>query len=234
MNPPLTTSGNAFLGGRLSILWTAMPFALILAFIYASGYIVVATYMNKFNLPMSLHDFWKAKYLHIGVLASALPLLASSISYGLCTVYMNHKHPKPLSTLLLLDDAIDTAATKESERPDRFILYLISLLNIICAVLSLAMFIRSNEPERNIESVRPFLFLTLYSTISIWLIQKAHQRNLTRSHNSYLRGFGYLLCFKWKPSQSKFHNVVKNNWHWLCSIPAIFLTIWFLSHQCSS
>jgi hypothetical protein len=62
-------------------------FLVILGVVYASGYFVVLTHLDTFGISASSAEFWRGKYIHIGILCVALPLIVNGTIYPFLFIY---------------------------------------------------------------------------------------------------------------------------------------------------
>jgi len=63
------------------------------ALVYASGFLAVTTFLDRFGIRESGIGLWKAKYVYVGLFCVALPLVAASTIYGigpLATARLRH------------------------------------------------------------------------------------------------------------------------------------------------
>ena len=90
--PTVTVTGSAKTPGRGWIfnpdLARTIPYWFIasIGLIYASGFIVVTNFLETFGLREFGTDFWKARYIHVGVLCSIFPLMLTMTPYLLFKV----------------------------------------------------------------------------------------------------------------------------------------------------
>jgi hypothetical protein len=43
--------------------------------VYAAGFLIVLAFLDRFGIREAGSDFWKARYMHIGILCLAFPLI---------------------------------------------------------------------------------------------------------------------------------------------------------------
>lgn len=62
-------------------------FLAIIGSIYASGFLVVTTHLERYGIREVGGDVWKSRYVHIGVLSGAFPAMIIGTIFGLLYVY---------------------------------------------------------------------------------------------------------------------------------------------------
>jgi cytochrome bd-type quinol oxidase subunit 2 len=78
-------------------------FLATVGFIYASGFVVVTTFLETYGLRDIGTDFWKARYIHVGVLCAVFPLVLV-ITAGLLIHLVRSRqrtNPRPFTALRL-------------------------------------------------------------------------------------------------------------------------------------
>lgn len=67
-----------------SIIWEKIPhwFIPTVGLIYATGFLIIITFFDRFGLRESSGDFFKVKYLHAGILYWLLPMISLAPLYG--------------------------------------------------------------------------------------------------------------------------------------------------------
>jgi uncharacterized protein YodC (DUF2158 family) len=160
-------------------LFSTIPlwFAAIAGVIYLSGFLVVATHLGKFGLQDNLTEFWKPRYFHIGLLCSALPLLASGFAYAFSTIYIVRTR-KAQATTPLVSGTPPATTTPDDVR--RMIFYLVLFLNLLFMHFLVALFIRGHSEipeERSIDSLKWAVIITCVTLFVIAVVQLAHQRH---------------------------------------------------------
>jgi hypothetical protein len=68
----------------VSLIWDKIPHWFIpsVGLIYATGFLIIITFFDRYGLRESSGDFFKVKYLHAGILYWLLPLIALAPLYG--------------------------------------------------------------------------------------------------------------------------------------------------------
>lgn len=59
--------------------------------IYATGFLVVLSFLDRFGLREAGADFWKARYMHIGILCLAFPLILNGTILSLVHLILHGK-----------------------------------------------------------------------------------------------------------------------------------------------
>lgn len=62
--------------------------------IYAAGFLVVLAFLDRFGIREAGSDFWKARYIHIGILCLAFPLILNGTILSLVHLVFNGKFNK--------------------------------------------------------------------------------------------------------------------------------------------
>jgi len=65
--------------------------ALSAGIIYAAGFLVVLAFLDRFGLREAGADFWKLRYMHIGILCLALPLILNGTILSLVYLILHGK-----------------------------------------------------------------------------------------------------------------------------------------------
>jgi hypothetical protein len=84
-------------------------FLAIIGLIYASGFVVVTTHLERYGIRDVGTEIWKSRYIHIGVLSLVFPVMIVGTIYGLLYFYLLRKEEP-----------------KNPERPDYSVLLLVS------------------------------------------------------------------------------------------------------------
>jgi hypothetical protein len=67
--------------------------------IYATGFLIITTYFDRFGLRESSSDFFKVKYIHAGILYWLIPTLVAMPFYGFYLVSSFRKEADPQSSV---------------------------------------------------------------------------------------------------------------------------------------
>lgn len=59
----------------------------IVGLIYASGFLVVTTHLERFGIRVEGVDAWKTRYIHVGVLAMCFPAMIVGTVFGMFHIY---------------------------------------------------------------------------------------------------------------------------------------------------
>src|SRR5664279_2307027 len=80
-------------------------FLALVGLIYASGFVVVSTFLETYGLREVGTDFWKARYIHIGFLCSVFPAVPVLTAYLLFRVVVDRhrKEPRPYLPLRIFN-----------------------------------------------------------------------------------------------------------------------------------
>ncbi|HZS45849.1 MAG TPA: hypothetical protein VFC63_12155 [Blastocatellia bacterium] len=70
--------------------------------IYAAGFLVVIAFLDRFGIREPGSDFWKTKYIHIGILCVSFPVILNGTIYSLSHLIFHGKFQKPLMWQRLL------------------------------------------------------------------------------------------------------------------------------------
>jgi len=62
--------------------------------IYAAGFLVVLAFLDRFGIREAGSDFWKARYIHIGILCLAFPLILNGTILSIVHLVFNGKFSK--------------------------------------------------------------------------------------------------------------------------------------------
>jgi len=65
------------------------------AVIYAAGFLVILAFLDRFGIREAGADFWKAKYIHIGILCVAFPLILNGTILSLVHLIGHGKFERP-------------------------------------------------------------------------------------------------------------------------------------------
>jgi len=66
-------------------------FLAIIGLIYASGFLVVTTHLERYGVRDVGTDVWKSRYIHMGVLSVVFPVMIVGTFYGLWYTYLLRK-----------------------------------------------------------------------------------------------------------------------------------------------
>lgn len=129
-------------GGRRShpSLLSLLPqyFVAFIALLYASGFLVVLAFFDRYGIRESATDFLRARYIHIGILVLAFPAILNATVFALLYVM---KHPRS-----------DLDERKMRQRLWPILLLLINL-EILCFML--IMLTRGGEPGSPAVGLKP-------------------------------------------------------------------------------
>jgi hypothetical protein len=62
--------------------------------IYAAGFLIVLTFLDRFGLRETGSDFWKARYIHIGIQALVFPFILNGSIYAIMHLIFHGKFEK--------------------------------------------------------------------------------------------------------------------------------------------
>jgi len=63
--------------------------------IYAAGFLVVLAFLDRYGIRESGSDFWKARYIQIGILCLAFPIIVNGTILSLVHLIFHGKYDKP-------------------------------------------------------------------------------------------------------------------------------------------
>ena len=70
--------------------------------VYAAGFLVVLAFLDRFGIREAGSDFWKSRYIHIGMLCLAFPLILNGTILSLVYLVFRGKFPKSVMLQRLL------------------------------------------------------------------------------------------------------------------------------------
>ena len=75
-----------------------IPPAILVAtgIIYASGFLVVLAFLDRFGIREAGAEFWKARYIHIGILCISFPLILNGTILSIVHLVFHGKFDKPV------------------------------------------------------------------------------------------------------------------------------------------
>src|SRR5674476_1469603 len=85
---------------------TPQWFALLIAMTYASGFLLVFTFLDRFGIREGGEEFLKAKYIHAGILFLLFPvsiLIPSALFISLTVAEVKKKHSSDILKEEILD-----------------------------------------------------------------------------------------------------------------------------------
>jgi hypothetical protein len=102
MDTKFEATGNVSVN-RKSILELLASYILAsTGIIYATGFLVVLAFLDRFGIREAGADFWKARYIHIGILCLSFPLILNGTVLSLMYLIFNGKYNKSLMWQRLL------------------------------------------------------------------------------------------------------------------------------------
>jgi hypothetical protein len=131
----------------------------IVGLIYASGFLVVTTHLERFGIRVEGTDVWKTRYIHIGVLAMCFPVMIVGTAFGMWYLLtIREMECAEQEKLLAARFAVrclrpNDLGTQQSEKQRRHLRWLFALSGFVILLMELtfyafAMFIRrGNSPD---------------------------------------------------------------------------------------
>jgi hypothetical protein len=161
------------------VIWDKIPhwFIPTVGLIYATGFLIIITFFDRYGLRESSGDFFKVKYLHAGILYWLLPLIVLAPLYGF---YLLKQFSKE----------------KPAEGEDLFRAYIPSALlitNLLFVFYVFAVFSPPGSVAQR-ESVIPVMFLV---TIGGIILTRVFTRILIREGLSPKAGDDIVLYGRW-------------------------------------
>jgi len=113
-------------------------FLAVVGFLYATGFLVVMAFLDRYGIRESSNDIWRARYIHIGILVLAFPVILNATVFSLL-----HVIKKPRKDLDLRQMA------------QRIWPIIILVVNVEIACFIMIMLTRGGQPGRPAVGIFP-------------------------------------------------------------------------------
>lgn len=118
--------------------------------IYAAGFLVVLAFLDRYGIREAGADFWKARYIHIGILCLSFPLILNGTILSLVHLIFHGKFDKPTMWQRILP-----------------IGFLVINLEIVCFVLIM---ITNKTPTGGIAGLSPLQWILAVTLLGVPLL----------------------------------------------------------------
>jgi hypothetical protein len=139
----------------------------IVGLIYASGFLVVTTHLERFGIRVEGTDVWKTRYIHIGVLAMCFPVMIVGTWVGMSYLFTIRKRELADELLARFDVRRlrpDDLAVQQSEEKLRHLRWAFILSGSVSLLMELAfyafaMFVRGGTSPDPAWARRQLVFM---------------------------------------------------------------------------
>jgi len=118
--------------------------------IYAAGFLVVLAFLDRYGIREAGSDFWKARYIHIGILCLSFPLILNGTVLSLVHLVFHGKFDKPTMWQRILPVGI-----------------LLINLEIVCFVLIM---ITNRTASGTIAGLSPLLWILAVTLLGVPIV----------------------------------------------------------------
>jgi len=118
----------------------------IVGLIYASGFLVVTTHLERFGIRVEGTDVWKTRYIHIGVLAMCFPVMIVGTVFGMWYLWtIRERERAEQEKVLAARFAVrclrpNDLAAQQSEKQRRHLRWLFTLSGFVLLLMELAFY----------------------------------------------------------------------------------------------
>lgn len=127
--------------------------------IYAAGFLVVLAFLDRYGIREAGSEFWKARYIHIGILCLSFPLILNGTVLSLLHLVFHGKFDKPTMWQRIAPIGA-----------------LVINLEIVCFILIL---LTNKTPSGNIAGLHPLLWIlgtTLLGVAAVLVVDRVIER----------------------------------------------------------